>query len=93
VLLHKLLAPITLPVFIITYVTTAISGSSDQDEGRKGALKGYIRVEGRRPVGRHSGRWLDAADRDGKEGDETQEMERVAEGGSAWRRRIEEVEA
>lgn len=65
-LLHKLLALITLPVFIIKYVATAVRGSCDQDEGRKGALKGNI--ESRGPVGRHRGRWLGAADRDGKEG-------------------------
>jgi hypothetical protein len=54
VLLHKLLALITVPVFIMKYATTAISGSFDQDEGRNGALKGYM--EGRRPVGRHRGK-------------------------------------
>jgi hypothetical protein len=43
VLLHKLLALVTLPVFIIKRVTTAISGSTDKDEERKGALKGYRR--------------------------------------------------
>jgi len=59
VLLHKLLSLITLPVFTIKYVTTAISGSSDQDEGRKGALKGYR---------------LGVADRDGKEGVEMERM-------------------
>ena len=57
----------------------------------KKALKGY--TVGRRPVGRPRGRWLGAADRDGKEGVEIQELEKVADEGSAWRRRIEEAKA
>jgi hypothetical protein len=70
VLLHKLLALTTLPVFTIKYVTTAINGSSDQDEGRNGALKVYRR--------------LDVADRDGKEGAEMERM--AVPGGRGLRR-------
>jgi hypothetical protein len=42
-----------------------VGGSCDEDEGWKGAQEnsaGY--TEGRRPVGRSKGRWLDAVDSD-----------------------------
>jgi hypothetical protein len=45
----------------------------------KKVLKEYI--EGRRPVGKPRGRWLDAADRDV----EMQELEKVGRDREAWR--------
>jgi hypothetical protein len=53
-----------------------VGGSCDEDEKvPKKALKGYI--EGRRPVGRSRGRWLDAVDRDAKR---MQGLEKVGRG-------------
>ena len=57
----------------------------------KKALEGYI--EGRRPVGRPRGRWLDAVDRDAKRMLKCRNWRRSAEDRDAWRRRIEEAKA
>ena len=57
----------------------------------KKALKGY--TEGRRPVGRSRGRWLDAVDRDAKRMLKCKDWRRLAEDIDAWRWRIEEAKA
>jgi hypothetical protein len=53
----------------------------------KKAIKGQI--EGRRPVGRPRGRWLDVADRDAMRMLKCRKWRRMAEDRDAWRRRIE----
>lgn len=57
----------------------------------KKALKEYR--EGRRPVGKPRGRWLDALDRDGKRALKCRNGRRLAEDRDAWRWRIEEAKA
>lgn len=57
----------------------------------KKALKGYI--EGRIPVGKPRGRWLVAADRDGKWVLKCRNGRQPAEDRDAWRWRIEEAKA
>ena len=57
----------------------------------KKALKGY--KEGRRPVGRPRGRWIDAVDKDAKNMLKCKNWRRLAENRDAWRRRIEEAQA
>jgi len=49
----------------------------------KKATKEYI--EGRRPVGRSRGRWLDAVDRDAKRMLKCKDWRRLAEDTDAWR--------
>ena len=51
------------------------------------SLNGY--TEGRRPVGRPGGRYLDAVDRDGQGMLKCRNWRRSAENRDAWRRRIE----
>jgi hypothetical protein len=55
------------------------------------ALKGYI--EGRRPVGKPRGRWLGAADRDGKRVLKCRNGRQSVEERDDWRWRIEEAKA
>jgi len=55
----------------------------------KKALKGY--TEGRRPVGRPRGKWLDDVDRDAKRMLECRNWRKSAEDRDAWRQRIEEA--
>jgi len=57
----------------------------------KKALKGYI--EERRPVGKPRGRWLGAADWDGKGVLKCRNGRQSAEDRDAWRWRIEEAKA
>ena len=57
----------------------------------KKALKGYI--EGRRPVGRPRGRWLDKVDREAEGLLKCRTRRKSAEGRDAWRQRIEESRA
>jgi len=57
----------------------------------KKALKGYI--EGRRPVGRSRGKWLDAVDRDAKRMLKCKDWRRYAEDKDAWRWGNEEAKA
>jgi hypothetical protein len=57
----------------------------------KKALKGYI--EGRRPVGRSRGRWLDKVDREAEGVLKCRTRRKSAEGRDAWRQRIEESKA
>ena len=55
----------------------------------KKALKGY--EEGRRPIARPRGRWLDAVGRDGKRILQCGNCRRSAENRDGWRRRTEEA--
>jgi hypothetical protein len=57
----------------------------------KEALKDYIKR--RRPVGNPRGRWLDAADRDGKRVLKCRNGRQSAEDRDAWRWRIEQAKA
>jgi hypothetical protein len=57
----------------------------------KKALKGYI--EGRRPVGRPRGRWLDKVDREAEGMLKCRTRIISAEGRDAWRQSIEESKA
>jgi hypothetical protein len=57
----------------------------------KKVLKGQI--EGRRPVERPKGRWLDAMGRDAKRILKCRNCRRSAKDRVAWRRRIEVVKA
>jgi hypothetical protein len=57
----------------------------------KKSLKGYI--EGRRPVGRSRGRWLDKEDREAEELLKCRTRRKSADGRDAWRQRIEESKA
>jgi hypothetical protein len=55
------------------------------------AFKGYL--EGRRPVGRQRGTWIDAVGRNAKRTLKRKNCRRSAEDSDFWRRRIEETRA
>jgi hypothetical protein len=57
----------------------------------KKALKGY--TEGRRPVERHRGRWLDTVNRNAKRMLKCRNWRGSAENRDTWRWRIEEAKA
>ena len=57
----------------------------------KRAMQGN--TEGRRPVGRPSGRWLDAVDRDAKRMLKWRNWRRLADDRDAWRQRNKEARA
>ena len=57
----------------------------------KEALEGYI--EGKRPVGRPRGRWIEAVNRVAKSVLKCKDWRRSAEHRNDWRRRIEEDKA
>jgi hypothetical protein len=59
-----------------------------EEKEPKKALKGF--EEGRRPVARPRGRWLDAVGRDGTRMLKCKNCRRSAEARDGWRRRIEE---
>jgi hypothetical protein len=71
-----------------------MDGPRVEDVGRNGPEESTERyIEGRRPVGRPSERWVDVVDKDANSMLECKDWRRSAEDRNDWRRRIEEDEA